>query len=51
MSENATFLRGLSNGGPERNEISHKGSLGVEDDAEYTHSPEKARDTTLDDEE
>jgi len=40
----------LSNGGHARNEIWHKGSLGDEDDGEYTHSTEKARDTTVDDE-
>jgi len=43
-------------GGCKRNEIWHKGRLGDEDDAwtlntcKYTHSAEKSRDTTLNDE-
>jgi len=40
----------MSNGGRERREIWHTGSLGDEDDARTLNSAEKARDTTCDDE-
>ena len=53
MIEYKIFLHGLArNGGGERNEIWHKGSLGDEDDARTssTRTAQRAHDTALDDE-